>query len=59
LIKKHDEWTEGPRYLGLDIVARCLVRLITDTAVASEEVTGHPTIPARRPNRSEVTRCAT
>ncbi len=43
LAEQHDEWTEGRRYLGLDVLARCRIRPIPDTA---EEVTAQPTIPA-------------
>jgi putative transposase len=43
LAEQHDEWIEGRRYLGLDVLARCRIRPVADTA---EEVTDHPTIPA-------------
>jgi len=34
LAEQHDEWTEGRRYLGLDILAKARVRLIAgDTPV--------------------------
>ncbi len=26
LAEQHDEWTEGRRYLGLDVLARCRLR---------------------------------
>ena len=42
LAEQHDEWTEGRRYLGLDVLARCRMRPVPDTA---EEVTTQP-IPA-------------
>jgi transposase-like protein len=46
LAEQHDEWTEGRRYLGLDVLARCRIRPVTDTAATeSGEVTA-PTIPA-------------
>jgi transposase-like protein len=47
LAEQHDEWTEGRRYLGLDVLARCRVRSVTNAAdqPATEEVTA-PTIPA-------------
>jgi putative transposase len=47
LAEQHDEWTEGRRYLGLDVLARCRIRPVTNTAdqPATEEVTA-PTIPA-------------
>jgi len=46
LAEQHDEWTEGRRHLGLDVLARCRLSPATDTATkpASEEVTA-PTIP--------------
>src|SRR3954449_1322708 len=30
LAEQHDEWTEGRRYLGLDVLARCRITVITD-----------------------------
>ena len=45
LAEQHDEWTEGRRYLGLDVLARCRIRPVED-ANADEEVTTQPTIPA-------------
>lgn len=29
LAEKHDQWTEGRRYLGLDVLARSRVSLVT------------------------------
>ncbi len=46
LAEQHDEWAEGRRYLGLDVLARCRLRPVSDTGDTSEEVTGQPTIPA-------------
>ena len=46
LAEQHDEWTEGRRYLGLDVLARCRLRPVTDTGDTSEEVTAQTTIPA-------------
>ena len=37
LAEQHDEWTEGRRYLGLDVLARCRIHPVPDTI--SEEVT--------------------
>jgi Transposase, Mutator family len=37
LAEQHDEWTEGRRYLGLDVLTRCRIRSATDTS--AEEVT--------------------
>jgi hypothetical protein len=41
LAEQHDEWAEGPRYLGLDILARSQA---VDTT--TEEVTDQLTIQA-------------
>jgi putative transposase len=38
LAEQHDEWTEGRRYLGLDVLARCRIRPVPDTDT-TEEVT--------------------
>jgi transposase-like protein len=46
LAEQHDEWAEGRRYLGLDVLARCRIRPISDTADATQEVTTETTIPA-------------
>src|SRR3954471_11391083 len=47
LAEQHDEWTEGRRYLGLDVLARCRIRPVTDNDATTDtqEVTA-PTIPA-------------
>src|SRR3954466_1143412 len=31
LAEQHDEWTEGRRYLGLDVLARCRLRPVPET----------------------------
>jgi putative transposase len=46
LAEQHDDWTEGRRYLGLDILTRCRLRPVSDTDGTSEEVTAQTTIPA-------------
>jgi transposase-like protein len=46
LAEQHDEWTEGRRCLGLDILTRCRLRPVSDTDGTSEEVTAQTTIPA-------------
>jgi transposase-like protein len=46
LAEQHDEWTEGRRYLGLDVLARSRMRPVTDTTATAEEVTTETTIPA-------------
>jgi len=44
LAEQSDEWTEGRRYMGLDVLARCRVRIITepDQAPAAPVVTHEP-----------------
>src|SRR3954452_3337182 len=44
LAEQHDEWIEGRRCLGLDVLARCRIRPVADAAT-DEEVTTQ-TIPA-------------
>jgi transposase-like protein len=39
LAEQHDEWTEGRRYLGLDVLSRARATLISDDAAAPKEVT--------------------
>ncbi|ALE83220.1 IS256 family transposase [Pseudonocardia sp. HH130629-09] len=46
LAEQHDEWAEGRRYLGLDVLARSRVTTIPDTATSAEEATSTTTIPA-------------
>ena len=36
LAEQTDEWAEGRRYLGLDVLARCRLNLVPDTS--TEEV---------------------
>jgi transposase-like protein len=43
LAEQHDEWTEGRRYLGLDVLARCRIRPVLEPAT---ETTEEVTIPA-------------
>ena len=46
LAEQHDEWIEGRRYLGVDVLTRCRLRPAIDTTNANPEVTPQPTIPA-------------
>src|SRR5437763_14361888 len=46
LAEQHDEWAEGRRYLGLDVLARCRIRPVTDTSLTGAEEVTAPTIPA-------------
>src|SRR5512133_1681932 len=40
LAEQHDEWTEGRRYLGLDVLTRCRLRPVNETTTTdSTEVT--------------------
>src|SRR5687767_11228101 len=41
LAEQHDEWTEGRRYLGLDVLARCRLHTVvpSDESTEAEEVT--------------------
>ncbi len=41
LAEQHDEWTEGRRYLGLDVLARCRLHPVTadGQSTEAEEVT--------------------
>ncbi len=45
LAEQHDEWTEGRRYLGLDVLTRCRIRPVTGDNTASG-TTEEVTIPA-------------
>jgi transposase-like protein len=38
LAEQHDEWIEGRRYLGLEVLKRARVTAVPATATASEEV---------------------
>jgi transposase-like protein len=46
LAEQHDECTEGRRYLGLDVLARCRIRPVPDSTAADTEEVATPTIPA-------------
>jgi len=46
LAEQHDEWAEGSRYLGLEVLARSRVTAVPDSATSSEEVSSIDTIPA-------------
>jgi transposase-like protein len=38
LAEQHDDWIEGRRYLGLDVLAKSRLTTITDTETTTEEV---------------------
>jgi putative transposase len=46
LAEQHDEWAEGRRYLGLDVLARARITAVPDTATNPAEVNSTDTIPA-------------
>jgi transposase-like protein len=46
LAEQHDEWAEGRRYLGLDVLARARITAVPATTSPAEEVTSADTIPA-------------
>jgi putative transposase len=41
LAEQHDEWIEGRRYLGLDVLAKARLSLVPDPAATPEEVPTH------------------
>jgi putative transposase len=45
LAEQHDEWIEGRRYLGLDVLAKTRLNLVPDPTAATEKVPTSP-IPA-------------
>jgi hypothetical protein len=38
LAEQHDEWIEGRRYLGLDVLAKARLTAVPDPATTTEEV---------------------
>jgi putative transposase len=46
LAEQHDEWAEGRRYLGLDVLARARITAVPATARTDEEVITTGEIPA-------------
>ncbi len=46
LAEQHDEWTEGRRYLGLDLLTRARLTPVPDTTTNSQEASPSSTIPA-------------
>ena len=54
LAEQHDEWIEGRRYLGLDVLARSRISLVPDTGTeeVSEPLTATPISALPAPTRS-------
>jgi transposase-like protein len=46
LAEQQDEWTGGRRYLGLDVLARCRIRPVADTASTTTEKVTIPALSA-------------
>ena len=46
LAEQHDEWTEGRRYLGLDLLSRARLSAVPDPTTTDQEVSTSSTIPA-------------
>jgi putative transposase len=46
LAEQHDEWTEGRRYLGLDVLARSRLALTTDTPQEADRTSAIPALSA-------------
>jgi hypothetical protein len=46
LAEQHDEWAEGRRYLGLDVLTRARLTPVPDPTTNTEEVTTTSIIPA-------------
>ncbi len=46
LAEQHDEWTEGRRYLGLDVLSRARLTPVPDLSTSSEEAPTSSPIPA-------------
>jgi hypothetical protein len=54
LAEQHDEWTEGRRYLGLDVLARSRIRPLPDTTSHDPEEGDH--LGAQRLTEPKITR---
>ena len=48
LAEQHDEWTEGRRYLGLDVLARCRLRPVSDDTTEERTIRHSAPEPTRR-----------
>ena len=56
LAEQHDEWTEGRRYVGLDLLARSRLTLLAETS--SSEVTTNNDLQPQRLTQHEASRTA-
>ena len=55
-LSNRNEWTEGRGSLGLDVLARCRLRLVRDTGAPSQEVTTTNHMPTQRMTGRRTTR---
>ncbi len=46
LAEQHDEWTEGRRYLGLDVLSRARLTAAPDPTTSSQQTSPSNTLPA-------------
>lgn len=46
LAEQTDEWVEGRRYLGLDVLTRCRLTIVTDTDTDTDTEIGGDSLPA-------------
>ena len=46
LAEQHDEWAEGRRYLGLDVLTRARINIVPDSSAPTEEVSTIPALSA-------------
>ena len=46
LAEQHDEWTEGRRYLGLDVLSRARLSSVPDPTTSSQHTSPSGTLPA-------------
>ncbi len=46
LAEQHDEWTEGRRYLGLDVLSRARLSAVPDPTTSSQQPSPNDNLPA-------------
>src|SRR5699024_4038274 len=54
LAEQTDEWAEGRRYLGLDILARCRLSVVPDTSTEAVAPSSLPALTARTSNQGSL-----